>query len=475
MITTGTVGISNEYEIVGVGLISDFKWRDTETGDEYNWTADANPIRCDGGGHFGKGYKEGCVLPKAVGTYHIPTYHAGTPFPQYARHIRYALASGLPARLTRATKDVGNANRAAACPRGPVSCDEYPFASTTQGADSGTGPARSFNWCNMNDPHRTGPGSFSRCAIPLEENSAGGAHLNTKGYYPQRILPGDSFDVSVDPSEIDLRYQEMGAGSSFLGQPTTQEHCGLRDNGCFKQFQHGSLYYSPDSGVHSIGGTIREKWGELGWEGGTLGYPVTDEACGLQEQGCFQHFQRGSIYYSPGTGAHAIWGEIRTKWASLGWERSPLGFPTEEERCGLRDGGCVQGFQHGLLYFSASAGAHPVWGAILEKYERFGWERDIGYPTSDEFCGLRDGGCGQHFSQAASIYWAPRVGGAFVVRGAIRDRWSARGWENSTYGYPRSDETPRVDGPTGERYVTGWFERGAIHFRFRTSEIIEAP
>jgi hypothetical protein len=57
--------------------------------------------------------------------------------PEIAKHIRNALAQGQPRVLNRASGAVQRANRRAACghwPRGSkLSCDEYPFASTTQG------------------------------------------------------------------------------------------------------------------------------------------------------------------------------------------------------------------------------------------------------------------------------------------------------------------------------------------------------
>jgi hypothetical protein len=57
--------------------------------------------------------------------------------PAIAEHVRAALAAGQPRVLTRASGARQRANRRAACgrwPRGsPLSCDEYPFASTLEG------------------------------------------------------------------------------------------------------------------------------------------------------------------------------------------------------------------------------------------------------------------------------------------------------------------------------------------------------
>jgi uncharacterized protein with LGFP repeats len=76
-------------------------------------------------------------------------------------------------------------------------------------------------------------------------------------------------------------------------------------------------------------GAIRDKYAALGWDTAYLGYPLTDEF-GVPG-GAANHFQRGSIYWSPSTGAHNVQGSIRSTWAGLGWEGSFLGFPTSDE------------------------------------------------------------------------------------------------------------------------------------------------
>ena len=51
---------------------------------------------------------------------------------------------------------------------------------------------------------------------------------------------------------------------------------------------------------------IRDKWASLGWERSVLGYPVTDQALTLDGRGEYNHFQGGSIYASPFTNTIAI-------------------------------------------------------------------------------------------------------------------------------------------------------------------------
>ncbi|NNG21258.1 family 16 glycosylhydrolase [Naumannella sp. ID2617S] len=246
---------------------------------------------------------------------------------------------------------------------------------------------------------------------------------------------GNAYAVLGD---IGRRYVEAGAYEGY-GAPLANAVCTLKDGGCFQSFEKGMIYWSPKTGAHLVGGAIFQHWAELKFETGLLGYPVSSEICGLRDGGCVQHFQGGLMYWSPKTGAHFTRGAIFQKYGSLDWERGFLGYPVTDETCGLRDNGCVQIFQGGLMYWSAKSDAHFVRGAVYDKYASLGWEGGfLGYPVSDEICGLRDGGCVQLF-RGGLLYWSPNTGTHFV-RGAIYDRYAASGWEGGLFGYPVTDE-----------------------------------
>jgi uncharacterized protein with LGFP repeats len=112
-------------------------------------------------------------------------------------------------------------------------------------------------------------------------------------------------------------------------------------------------------------GAIRADWAKTGWEQGPEGYPTTDETATPDGIGRYNHFTghngfAASIYWTPGTGAHELHGAIRAQWASLGWERSRLGYPTSDE-FGIT-GGRQNNFQHGTIsWYSAN-------GAIVVRY-----------------------------------------------------------------------------------------------------------
>lgn len=111
------------------------------------------------------------------------------------------------------------------------------------------------------------------------------------------------------------------------------------------------------------------------------------------------------------------------------------------------------------IYYSEATGAHEVHGDIRAKYNAFGAANGVlGLPTTDE-TGTPDGiGRFNHF-QGGSIYWTLNTG-PMVVRGAIRDMWAARGWENGPFGYPIADYFTKTGNPPE---YWGGFQNGAIY------------
>lgn len=147
----------------------------------------------------------GCVFPD-----YVPAviYALGGPYPELASHISRGLASGLPGGypvglpLTRLVDPtLQNLNRDVACP--PIyprpagkSCDEYPFASSDQGAFTGGGLPRTFDGCQITLllPGSTGPSGYSVCMIDATQNSGGGSALGLF-YKDNRVISSDAFRV----------------------------------------------------------------------------------------------------------------------------------------------------------------------------------------------------------------------------------------------------------------------------------------
>jgi uncharacterized protein with LGFP repeats len=155
--------------------------------------------------------------------------------------------------------------------------------------------------------------------------------------------------------EIAKKWQSLGGQGGFMGAPLNDESGTPDGVGRYNHFTGGSIYWTPKSGAHEVHGAIRDKWESLGWERSVVGYPVTDERATPDGVGRYNHFTAGSIYWTPKTGAHEVHGAIRDKWASLGWERGALGYPTSDEH---KSGAYLRSnFQHGYIRWTAEKGA----------------------------------------------------------------------------------------------------------------------
>ncbi len=236
---------------------------------------------------------------------------------------------------------------------------------------------------------------------------------------------------------IARKYCELGEAGSVVGTPVGAPYA--VGPGAAQDYTGGTIAWSPSTGAHEVHGSIWVRYREAGGVRGFLGFPLTDEWPTPDFGGRFNHFQGGSVYWSPSTGAHEVHGSIREKWASLGWERSLLGYPLTDEWPTPDGVGRFNHFQGGSVYWSPSTGAHEVRGSIREKWASLGWERGfLGYPLTDETPTPDGVGRFNHF-QGGSVYWSPSTG-AHEVHGAIRARWEALGWERGFLGYPIIDE-----------------------------------
>ncbi|OUM39799.1 D-alanyl-D-alanine carboxypeptidase family protein [Arthrobacter sedimenti] len=212
---------------------------------------------------------------------------------------------------------------------------------------------------------------------------------------------------------IETRYAQLGGAGGRLGAATSAEVCGLRAGGCYRNYQGGAIVWSPATGAQPSWGAIRQTWRLFGFENGGLGYPTGPEVCGIRDNGCYQNFQGGAIVWSPATGARATGGSIRGAWARTGYEAGGLGYPTTNEVCGLRGGGCYQNYQGGAIIWSPATGARISVGAIRAAWASTHFENGaLGYPVTDESCTAS--GCDQRF-QRGVISWSPG-GGARIAR-----------------------------------------------------------
>lgn len=240
-------------------------------------------------------------------------------------------------------------------------------------------------------------------------------------------------------------------------------------------FQGGAIYWSAGTGAHVVYGGIDGKYNSLGGAAG-YGLPTTDEAWVSGMSGVrVTDFQKGDLYWSSATGAHAVYGLIGGEYQATAYEtdaygrvvRQILGAPTSDEMNvpGV-SGARMNTFQGGTIYWSSSTGAHGVYGAIGAEYAALAHETDaggrdaqlvVGLPTSDEMNVPGISGARMNTFQGGAIYWSSSTG-AHAVYGLIWGEYQATGNEHDFYGnvvqhligLPTSDEA-NVPGQQGGR------------------------
>jgi uncharacterized protein with LGFP repeats len=208
---------------------------------------------------------------------------------------------------------------------------------------------------------------------------------------------------------IEQRYNSDAALRTSLGAPTAPE---VSDGGVrHRVYEKGRLYWSSQTGVHEVHGQILARYLALG--GHTkFGAPTNDETSTPDGVGKYNHFigtpgtGTASIYFTGATGAHGIWGLIREKWSALNREQGPLGYPATDELTTPDGVGRYNHFsKDASIYWTPATGAHEIYGAIRARWSALGWERSyLGYPRSGEFAFI--GGRRNDF-QYGYIQWYP--------------------------------------------------------------------
>nr|WP_240921422.1 hypothetical protein [Microbacterium excoecariae] len=251
-------------------------------------------------------------------------------------------------------------------------------------------------------------------------------------------------------------WSRAGKEQGEMGYPLSDRSCGLSGDGCYQRFESGAVYWSSGNGAHAVTSRILAGWSAVNKENGALLYPTTDMVCGLADDGCYQAFQRGAVFWSDATGAAAITNRMTPAWREVGKESGDLGYPTSRMMCGLVDGGCYQLFQGGATFWSSATGAHAITDAMMPTWRVNGKETGkLGYPTESTRCALADDGCAQQFA-GGQIYWSEATGSK-PVWGSMMLRYDELGNEESWLGYPRTRERCEyADGGCRQFFENGW-------------------
>lgn len=248
-------------------------------------------------------------------------------------------------------------------------------------------------------------------------------------------------------SAIETRYENDYALAAHLGSPTGSEFSVA--DGRQRNYQWGSLFWSDDTGVHEVHGSILWKYRQVGGPE-EVGFPTTDEYdLWVRYQsnviGKANDFEDGTIGWSSAKGPKWLSTPLADEW--LGNVTNLL-MPNSDEY-GVANARKVN-FDSGAIYSSSAGGTHVMWDslrghdiAITHKWNLKGGSGGLlGPPTSNLID--RSDGTYQLF-RWGRIYWKgdyeadEATPEGYEVHGAILSRFLSAGGIG-TFGYPTTDE-----------------------------------
>jgi hypothetical protein len=123
---------------------------------------------------------------------------------------------------------------------------------------------------------------------------------------------------------------KAGLLGSLAGAPISNIES-LGSGNYLQHYQGVDIYFSNKTNAHEVQGDIRAKYNAIGGANSVLGMPLTDEQGTPDGIGRFNHFENGSIYWTPNTGPMMLHTALRNLWASQGWERGFFGYPVADQ------------------------------------------------------------------------------------------------------------------------------------------------
>lgn len=239
-----------------------------------------------------------------------------------------------------------------------------------------------------------------------------------------------------------------------LGKPVTDERTCPDGVGKNRVYQDGKtiVYWTPQTPAAAVTGKNLERYAQIGYEKSVLGYPITSEVK-IRDEGTYQRFQKGNMYHTPKYGTKIIYGSIFNKWGELKYENGPLGYPITDELVASDEKGRYNEFEHGTVYWSPKTGAFEVYGLIRDSLKDAGGTEIVGYPITGEREVPSKTGRYNHFENG-SIYWKKGAKKAHFLPKWVTDVWSQMGWEDGILGYP-VNKVETIDGIEQQGFEAG--------------------
>lgn len=293
--------------------------------------------------------------------------------------------------------------------------------------------------------------SYSTINFFSYENNPAGTQSSPTVDKPKPTPPKPAAPKYSVKGDILKKYNQKGVKDK-LGTPIRNQVA--TKGGWTQSFKNGAIYSK--KGVATTvqyNGGIRNHYKAMGWQTGKLGFPTSDEK--KINGGYYQSFQNGSIHWSKKTGAHTTIknSPIQKKWKALKYEKGYLGFPSSNQvNFKYKKNANYQNFNGGMVIHSKNTDAHTLKGAVRSRWKANGWERSkLGLPKSDEK--KIKGGTYQKFEKG-SIHYSKKTG-AHMTLGAIQKEWGKKKYERGKLGYPKSEEF-KWNGKTRQNFEGGY-------------------
>jgi len=230
------------------------------------------------------------------------------------------------------------------------------------------------------------------------------------------------------------RWGKLGYINSTIGLPTGPETYDSKAESWSQKYQNGAIIGTAGTGFWESIGDTRTRWAQLGYQSGTMGYPtgpVTQTGAGS-----FQKYQNGYIIGTSSTGYWESKGAIRERWAELGYQNGALGYPAGSE---VYAGGGIyyQKYEKGYIIGKSSSGFWESYGPTRTRWAELGYQNGpMGYPTGP----ITPTGSGFFQKYQNGYIIGTSSTGYWESKGAIRKHWGQQGYQNGALGYPTGPE-----------------------------------
>ena len=141
--------------------------------------------------------------------------------------------------------------------------------------------------------------------------------------------------VPIDPTAaINMAWRAAGGPSGTLGAKQGDQYP-VGGDGLAQNFDGGKIFFSPATGANAIESNVLAKYESLGGPGGSLGFPIANEADGglkpASRVSPFAAADKPVIFWTSNHGAFVVRGAIKAAWDKLGGPTGKLGAPVGEQ------------------------------------------------------------------------------------------------------------------------------------------------